>query len=45
LNKRHKQRKCNQDEQESRRRLIQLATWALIVAHDVLRLIADALNR
>jgi hypothetical protein len=38
-------RRRRRDEEERRRRLIELATLALIVAHDVLRLVTDLLNR
>jgi hypothetical protein len=35
----------DRDEKERQRRLIQLATAALLVAHDVLRLVIDLMNR
>jgi hypothetical protein len=35
----------SRDEQERQRQLIQLATAALVVAHDVLRLVIDLINR
>jgi hypothetical protein len=37
--------KRDRDENERQRRLIQLATAALLVAHDVLRLVIDLVNR
>jgi hypothetical protein len=40
-----KRKKRDWDEEERRRRLIELATWTLIVAHDALRLLGDLLNR
>jgi hypothetical protein len=35
----------DRDEKQRQRRLIQLATAALLVAHDVLRLVIDLMNR
>ena len=40
-----RKRRRTRAEEERRRRLIELATLALIVAHDALRLLTDVLNR